>query len=86
MTAQADLRVEAAHLRRFYFNFYSVRSSVTAPCPVSGYETEAVLVETFEPGHSVAKYMRTASPLNTKVRPSLLLFMTEYRQAVPASS
>ena len=50
MRAQTDLRVEAVHLRRFYNNFASVRSSVTPPLPVPGMDTEAVLVETFEPG------------------------------------
>ena len=48
--AQTDLRVEAVHLRRFYHNFASVRSSVTPPLPVPGMDTEAVLVETFEAG------------------------------------
>ena len=47
---QTDLRVEAVHLKRFYNNFASVRSSVTPPLPVPGMDTEAVLVETFEPG------------------------------------
>ena len=34
MTAQADLRVEAAHLRRFLHNFRSLSASITAPRPV----------------------------------------------------
>ena len=38
------------HLRRFYNNFASVRSSVTPPLPVPGMDTEAVLVETYEAG------------------------------------
>ena len=50
MCVQTDLRVEAVHLRRFYNNFASVRSSVTPPLPVPGMDTEAVLVETFEAG------------------------------------
>ncbi len=50
MPRQTDLRVEAVHLKRFYNNFASVRSSVTPPLPVPGMDTEAVLVETFEPG------------------------------------
>jgi hypothetical protein len=135
MTAQADLRVEAAHLRRFYANFWPVRDSVslsvhpsfyrslvgtcprtagmicmpavrcnqprfsalntlaapppsparahkgssecvakyvqvTAPCPVPGYESDRVLVETFEQGESVARYINTLSPFNTQVRPA----------------
>lgn len=50
MTAQADLRVECAHLRRFYTNFASVSQSVTPPYPFPGCETAEVLIETFEPG------------------------------------
>ena len=50
MTAQTDLRVEAAHLRRCYNNFRRIRQNSTPPFPVPGYETAAVLVETFEPG------------------------------------
>jgi predicted unusual protein kinase regulating ubiquinone biosynthesis (AarF/ABC1/UbiB family) len=34
MTAQADLRVEAAHLRRFLYNFRALSDSITAPRPV----------------------------------------------------
>jgi aarF domain-containing kinase len=67
MTAQADLRVEAAHLRRFYDNFAAVRSSVTPPYPFPGFETESVLIETWEPGESVAKYIRQPSPFNTQI-------------------
>ena len=47
---QADLRLEAANLRRFFRNFASVRASVTPPLPVSGMARRAVLVETYEPG------------------------------------
>ncbi len=50
MTAQADLRVEAAHLRRFYNNFSKIRHRVSPPFPFPGLVTEAVLIETFEPG------------------------------------
>ena len=42
--------METVHLRRFYNNFASVRSSVTPPLPVPGMDTEAVLVETYEAG------------------------------------
>jgi len=51
MTAQTDLRVEAAHLRRFFRNFASVRASVTPPFPLPDYISDAVLIETFEPGN-----------------------------------
>ena len=50
MTAQTDLRVEAAHLRRCYNNFRRIRHNSTPPFPVPGYESAAVLVETYEPG------------------------------------
>ena len=36
MTAQCDLRVEAAHLRRFYANFRRLAGSVVVPRPVNG--------------------------------------------------
>jgi aarF domain-containing kinase len=67
MTAQADLRVEAAHLRRFYRNFRAVTSSVHVPRPLEGYCTEAVLVESYEPGRSVAAFMHNPHPQNTQV-------------------
>ena len=54
MTAQTDLRVEAVHLRRFFRNFVGVRQAVTPPFPLPGYESESVLVETFEAGEPVA--------------------------------
>ena len=44
--------METVHLRRFYNNFASVRSSVTPPLPLLGMDTEAVLVETYEAGES----------------------------------
>jgi aarF domain-containing kinase len=67
MTAQADLRVEAAHLTRFYNNFKSLSSRVVVPKPIRGMTREAVLVETFEPGLSVAKFIRQPAPCNTKI-------------------
>jgi aarF domain-containing kinase len=67
MTAQADLRVEAAHLTRFYSNFKSLSSTVIVPKPIRGMTREAVLVETFEPGLSVAKFIRQPAPCNTKI-------------------
>ena len=57
MTAQADLRVEAAHLRRFYNNFSKIRHRVSPPFPFPGLETEAVLIETFEPGGSTYRLL-----------------------------
>ena len=54
MTAQTDLRVEAAHLIRFFRNFAPVRGSVTPPFPLPDYISEGALIETFEPGWSSA--------------------------------
>ncbi|KAK9810979.1 hypothetical protein WJX73_003175 [Symbiochloris irregularis] len=67
MTAQTDLRVESAHLRRFFRNFVAVRESVTPPFPLPGFETASVLVETFEPGHSVARFIANPAPCNTQI-------------------
>ena len=67
MTAQADLRVEAAHLRRFLHNFSALRDSITAPEPVAPWVTEAVLVESFEPGSSVDRYIQAPAAFNSKV-------------------
>ena len=67
MTAQADLRVEAAHVRRFYDNFLPLADAVVVPRLISGYQSEAVLVETYEPGESVARYIRAPAPWNTAI-------------------
>ncbi|EFJ43831.1 hypothetical protein VOLCADRAFT_106661 [Volvox carteri f. nagariensis] len=67
MTAQADLRVEAAHLRRFYFNFSRVAEQVTTPRPLPGLVRREVMVESWEVGASVAAFIRQPSPLNTAV-------------------
>ena len=50
MPVQADLRVEEAHLKRFARNFAPIRAAIAPPLPLPGMATEAVLVETFEPG------------------------------------
>lgn len=67
MTAQTDLRVETAHLRRFFRNFAAIRSSITPPFPLPGFETASVLIETFEPGRSVARYIANPAPFNTQI-------------------
>ncbi|GFR47223.1 hypothetical protein Agub_g8906 [Astrephomene gubernaculifera] len=58
MTAQADLRVEAAHLRRFHANFARVASQVTTPRPLPGLVRPEVLVETWEAGVSLTSLIR----------------------------
>lgn len=67
MTAQADLRVEAAHLARFYSNFEKLSASVVVPRPFDELTRESVLVETFEPGKSVTKYIQAPHSCNTKI-------------------
>ncbi len=73
MTAQADLRVEAAHLRRMGRNFAAVRDSVTLPTPIAGYDdAEGCLVESFERGESVAAYMRKSAPGAASFNPQIV--------------
>lgn len=67
MTAQADLRVEAVHAQRFADNFEGIKHRTTVPRPVPGFVHSTVLVETFEEGHSVARYMKQPGPLNTQI-------------------
>ncbi|KXZ56229.1 hypothetical protein GPECTOR_1g2 [Gonium pectorale] len=67
MTAQADLRVEAAHLRRFHANFARVAGQVTTPRPLPGLVRREVLVESWEAGRSVAGFIRRPTPLNTAI-------------------
>ena len=67
MTAQTDLRVEAVHLARAGEHFGGAGSRVVAPRPLDGLASASVLVESFEPGHSVARYIREPSPLNGEI-------------------
>ena len=79
MTAQTDFRVEAAHLERFFVNFQGVKeyargghssehggvSHITTPRPL--WASEAVLIESFERGESVSKYMGVRGPFNSEI-------------------
>ncbi|GAX75750.1 hypothetical protein CEUSTIGMA_g3193.t1 [Chlamydomonas eustigma] len=65
MTAQCDLRVEAAHLERFYNNFKGVESQVTTPRPL--WASRGVLIETFEQGSSVSHFIKRRTPYNTEI-------------------
>ncbi|XP_076920171.1 uncharacterized protein LOC143581230 [Bidens hawaiensis] len=56
MMSQVDLAREAAHLSRFIYNFRSWRD-VSFPKPVYPLVHPAVLVETFEHGESVSRYV-----------------------------
>lgn len=40
---------------------------VCTPRLVRGFATAGVLIETFEPGESVARYMKTPGPMNTQI-------------------
>ena len=57
---QVDLAREAAQLSRFNYNFRHVRS-VSFPRPVYPLVHPEVLVETFEAGQSVARYVERAA-------------------------
>eukprot|EP00210_Caulerpa_lentillifera_P007052 g6746.t1 len=67
MTAQTDFRVEAAHMERFWNNFFPLRNSVIIPKVIPELVTESVLVETYEEGRSVSHFIRNPSHLNTKI-------------------
>ncbi|WIA32106.1 hypothetical protein OEZ86_002957 [Tetradesmus obliquus] len=67
MTAQTDLRVEGVHALRFSNNFSGVASSVQIPRPIPGLISQQVLVETYEPGQSVAQYMKRHTPINAHI-------------------
>ncbi|KAL7617925.1 hypothetical protein Lser_V15G04495 [Lactuca serriola] len=56
MMSQVDLAREAAHLSRFIYNFRSWKD-VSFPKPVYPLVHPAVLVETFEHGESVTRYV-----------------------------
>lgn len=56
MMSQVDLAREAAHLSRFIYNFRRWKD-VSFPKPVYPLVHPAVLVETFEQGESVARYV-----------------------------
>ncbi|CAK9180599.1 unnamed protein product [Ilex paraguariensis] len=56
MMSQVDLAREAAHLSRFIYNFRSWRD-VSFPKPVYPLVHPAVLVETFEQGECVSRYL-----------------------------
>ena len=55
---------QAAHLARFRANFASV-PAVALPSPIAA--TEGVLVETYERGASVARYMARRAPFNPQI-------------------
>lgn len=56
MTKQVDLTLEATHLIRFKHNFRKWKN-IDFPEPIYPFIHPEVLVETFEEGHSIAKYV-----------------------------
>ncbi|KAG0574581.1 hypothetical protein KC19_VG273600 [Ceratodon purpureus] len=68
MTRQVDLTLEAAHLQRFIYNFRKSKD-VSFPSPIYPLVHPTVLVETYEEGLSVAKYVNSG-PL-TKIHSRL---------------
>ncbi len=58
--AQLDFTEEAANLRAFASKFGSVfwRAFVSFPTPIEGLIDHDVLIETYEPGESVAKFLK----------------------------
>lgn len=50
-----------------------MRVSITSPEPLEPWITEAVLLESFEPGISVDRYIQEPAPFNTKVRAAACL-------------
>jgi aarF domain-containing kinase len=68
MTRQVDLTLEAAHLQRFIYNFRKSKD-VSFPAPIYPLVHPTVLVETYEEGLSVSKYVNSG-PL-TKIHSRL---------------
>ena len=67
MTAQTDLRVEALHLARARDQCARDAAFVTIPEPIWPLVTAEVLVESFEEGETVARYIKRPGMLNTKI-------------------
>ncbi len=61
MANQLDLVAEARHLEQFGKNFADV-GNVHFPSPVSGLVHETVLIESFEPGVPIARYVNSSDP------------------------
>ncbi|XP_024370944.1 ABC1 family protein YPL109C, mitochondrial [Physcomitrium patens] len=67
MTSQADLRVEAINLQRFYNNFQGLHQTVVWPKLIPDLVSEGVIVETFERGSALHEFLRKRSSLNTQI-------------------
>lgn len=72
---QLDLSVEAQHLTRFNTNFASW-GNVTFPQPLYPLVAPSVLVESFEEGQLISRYVRTPGRLNVSLaRGGVTLFL-----------
>lgn len=54
---QVDLGREAFHLHAFNYNFRKLRKSVSFPVPLYPLAAPQCLVETFEPGEHISRYV-----------------------------
>ncbi|KAL3851262.1 hypothetical protein ACJIZ3_013144 [Penstemon smallii] len=70
MMSQVDLAREAAHLSRFIYNFRSWKD-VSFPKPVYPLVHPAVLVETFEHGESVSRYVDDELQVSERIKSAL---------------
>ncbi|KAF6163333.1 hypothetical protein GIB67_025197 [Kingdonia uniflora] len=70
MLSQVDLAREAAHLSRFIYNFRKWKD-VSFPKPLYPLVHPAVLVETYEPGECVSRYVDDELEGSSKVRSAL---------------
>jgi hypothetical protein len=64
---QADLRVEAKNLLKFYKNFEGLHEKVIWPKLIPDLVSEGVIVESFERGAPLYEFLRNRSALNTQV-------------------
>jgi aarF domain-containing kinase len=64
---QADLRVEAKNLLKFYKNFEGLHEKVIWPKLIPDLVSEGVIVESFERGAPLYEFLRNRSALNTQI-------------------
>eukprot|EP00850_Spirogloea_muscicola_P005158 SM000023S07614 [mRNA] locus=s23:525214:530379:+ [translate_table: standard] len=76
MTAQADLRFEARNLLRFHANFQGLHQ-VAIPRLVPHLVSEGVIVESFERGAPLHKFLHSHSTLNTQACMAEQLFASK---------
>eukprot|EP00850_Spirogloea_muscicola_P004726 SM000020S06076 [mRNA] locus=s20:890226:896111:+ [translate_table: standard] len=85
MTAQADLRFEARNLLRFHANFQGLHQ-VAIPRLVPHLVSEGVIVESFERGAPLHKFLHSHSTLNTQACMAEQLFASKRSQGLLAFS